>query len=120
MTQEEPAKSSKRRALVGRRYVVCPAITAEIRKSCRDEWKIIYEGGPFGPALWEQLKSLGRTTVLEASRLNPKMKDLWRIFGESVRVEGAMNGELLLAFYAQKGRSPARHRVENLLRAAFG
>ncbi len=105
---------NRRRAqLVGFTYRVCDSVTAEVRRSCRDEFKILYSGGPFGRAFWERLASLGETSVFEASRISPKMKDLIRVRGDGVRVEGALDGELVVAFFVSPKRR--RHEVEALL-----
>jgi hypothetical protein len=105
---------SRRERLAGFRYQV-GSIVAEVRKACRDELKILYSGGPFDDAAWDRLRTLGESSVFEASRLNPKMKDLVRIKAEGFRVEGARGGELVVAFYAPGHRARSRKRVEALL-----
>ena len=105
---------NRRERLVGFKYRVQNAIEAEVRKACRDELKILYTGGPFGAEVWERLGALGTVDVFEASRLSPKMKDIVRVRGEGIRVEGARDGELVVAFFSQGFRA-ARHRVEALL-----
>ena len=105
---------SRRERLVGFKYRVRGALDAEVRKACRDELKILYTGGPFGEDVWQRLSTLGELTVFEASKLNAKMKDIVRVRGEGVRVEGAKDGELLVAFFAEGFRG-ARRRVEALL-----
>lgn len=64
--------------------------------------------------MWQRLSVLGDVHVFEASRLNPKMKDIVRIRGPGVRVEGARDGELVVVFLDQRARS-SRRRVEALL-----
>ena len=107
---------SRRERLVGFKYRVSDGVAAEVRKGCRDELKILYSGGPFGRAVWATLAALGQTSVFEASKISPTMKDLIRIRGEGVRVEGALDGELVVAFFAAGQRARARHAVEALLR----
>lgn len=107
--------ATRRERLVGFRYRPRGALDAEVRKSCRDEWKIYYSGAVFDDAVWARLASLGSMSVLEASKLNPKMKDLIRIAGPGFRVEGARGGEMLLVFYTPPRGLRARHRVEALL-----
>ena len=104
-----------RERVVGFRYRVSEGIEAEVRKSCRDEVKILYAGGPFDAAAWARVATLGPTHVFEASRINPLMKDLVRVQGDGVRVEGARDGSLVVAFYAPGRRGRARRRLEALL-----
>lgn len=92
---------------------------AEVRRSCRDELKIIYDAARFDAAEWDALGRLGETRVLRASLINPKMKDVYRVYGEALRLEGALGGQTLLAFFARKGKLAARHRLEAVLRT-FG
>lgn len=106
---------ARRERLAGFRYSVGSAIVGEVRKACRDELKILYSGGPFEADTWERLSALGQVSVLEASKLNPKMKDLVRIRAEGFRVEGAKGGALVVAFYAPGHRARSRKRVEALL-----
>lgn len=107
---------SLRERLVGHRYEVCAGLVAEVRKSCRDELKILYEGGPFDDGVWERLRSLGPLEVFEASKLNPAMRDIIRLRGEGVRVEGARAGALLVVFFKRPRQVGLRRRVEALLR----
>lgn len=107
---------TRRERLVGHRYAVSPGITAEIRKSCRDEVKILYVGGPFDDAVWERLRALGPLEVFEASKLNPAMKDLLRLPLGACRLEGARGGELLVAFFGRPRAPGLRRRLEALLR----
>lgn len=93
------------------REVECRTMGA---KACRNELKILYTGGPFGADVWERLGALGSVEVFEASKLSAKMKDIVRVRGEGVRVEGARDGELVVAFFSE-GFRRARHRVEALL-----
>jgi hypothetical protein len=106
---------SRRERLAGFKYQV-GSIVAEVRKACRDELKILYSGGPFGDATWDRLRTLGESNVFEASKLNPKMKDLVRIKAPGFRVEGARDGELVVAFFEPGHRTRSRKRVEALLR----
>ncbi len=106
----------RRERLVGFKYRVADVVEAEVRKSCRDEFKILYSGGPFGSAVWQRLSALGALSVFEASKINRHMKDLVRVQGEGLRVEGAVDGELVVAFFARGGRGANRHRLEALLR----
>ena len=109
---------NRRERLVGFRYRASSSIEAEVRKACRDELKILYSGGPFGAAVWEQLATLGPLDIFEASKLSPKMKDIIRVRSEGLRVEGARGGALLVAFFAPGHRARARKRLERLLAAA--
>lgn len=104
---------TRRERLVGFRYRA-GNVDAEVRKACRDELKILYTGGPFGEAVWRRLATLGEVNVFEASKLNPKMKDLVRVRASGLRVEGARDGELVVAFYAPSHRRE-RKRVEALI-----
>lgn len=106
--------ASLRERLVGHRYRV-GAVTAEVRKSCRDELKILYSGGPFDDALWEKLRAFGPLEVFEASKLSPVMKDLIRLKAEGLRLEGARGGELLVAFFPRPRKPGIRRRLEALL-----
>lgn len=110
----------RRERLAGFRYSVGGAVVAEVRKACRDELKILYSGGPFEGDTWARLGALGQVSVFEASKLNPKMKDLVRIRAEGFRVEGARGGELVVAFYEQGHRARSRKRVEALLAGVIG
>ena len=101
--------------LVGFKYRVTDSVEAEVRKSCRDEFKILYSGGPFDAALFEKLATLGPTSVFEASKISPKMKNLIRIHGHGVRVEGAIDGAMIVAFFDARHRSARRHALERLL-----
>ena len=105
---------NRRERLVGFKYRVKNALEAEVRKACRDELKILYTGGPFGAEVWERLSALGTVDVFEASKVSAKMKDIVRVRGEGLRVEGARDGELVVAFFAE-GYRGARRRVEALL-----
>lgn len=107
----------RRERLAGFRYRV-GALVAEVRKACRDELKILYSGGPFDDAAWARLRTLGEASVFEASRINPKMKDLVRIKAPGFRLEGARGGELVVAFYEPGHRTRSRKRVEALLSAS--
>ncbi|MDX2010290.1 MAG: hypothetical protein SFW67_08875 [Myxococcaceae bacterium] len=107
-----------RERLVGQRYVVSPSIWAEVRKSCRDELKILYGGGPFDDATWTKLDTFGRREVFEASKLNPAMRDLFRVHGPGLRLEGARGGELLVAFFLRPRAASLRRRLEDTLRQA--
>ncbi len=109
--------SQRRQGLVGFKYRVGDAIEAEVRRSCRDEFKILYVGGPFGRLAWARLGTLGQTSVFEASKISPKMKDVMRVRAEGVRVEGALDGEVVIAFFTEHRRSERRHALEALLRA---
>jgi hypothetical protein len=107
---------TRRERLVGFKYTPRgTAVVAEVRKSCRDELKILYSGAVFDDAVWKRLATLGEVNVLEASKLNPAMKDLVRIKGDGVRVEGARNGELVVAFFAPGRRGLWRKRIERML-----
>ena len=107
--------ATRRERLVGFKYRPRGALDAEVRKSCRDEWKIFYSGAVFDDAAWARLATLGRVNVLEASKLNPRMKDLIRVYGEGVRVEGARGGDTVIVFYSPPRGLRARHHVEALL-----
>ncbi|MFT3711087.1 MAG: hypothetical protein QM817_25955 [Archangium sp.] len=108
---------TRRERLVGFKYTPRgTAVVAEVRKSCRDELKILYSGQVFDDAAWTRLGTLGEVSVLEASKLNPAMKDLVRIKGDGLRVEGARGGELVVAFFAPGRRGTWRKRVERMLR----
>ena len=105
---------TRRERLAGFKYLARGRIPAEVRKACRDELKILYTGGPFGSDVWERLSTLGDVNVFEASKLNAKMKDIVRIRAAGVRVEGARDGELIVAFFAEGSRRQ-RHRIEALI-----
>ena len=109
---------NRRERLVGFRYRPSPTIEAEVRKACRDELKILYSGGPFGAAVWERLATLGPLDIFEASKVSPKMKDIIRVRTEGMRVEGARDGALIVAFFAAGHRTRSRKRLEKLLAAA--
>lgn len=111
--------SLRRDRLVGHRYRVA-GLDAEVRKACRDELKILYLGGPFGPKAWAALAALGAVDVLEASKLNPRMKDVYRVRGATLRLEGALGGNTLHAFFGRSRRSASRHAVERALAGCFG
>lgn len=96
------------------------ALRAEVRKSCRDELKILYSGTTFDDAVWERLRSIGELNVFEASRVSPKMKDIIRVKADGVRVEGARGGELLVAFFAPGARGVWRKKLERLLTGSRG
>ncbi len=100
---------------MGFHYRPLGALDAQVRKSCRDEWKIFYSGAVFDDAAWARLATLGTLSVFEASRFNPKMKDLMRVHGAGVRVEGARGGDTVIVFYVPPRGLRARHRVEALL-----
>lgn len=87
-----------------------------MRKSCRDEWKILYSGATFGDDVWRRLAALGTLNVFEASRLNPRMKDMLRVYGDGVRIEGGRDGDLLVVVFA--GGLRQRRRVEALIAGA--
>jgi hypothetical protein len=108
--------ASLRERLVGHRYQVGQGLVADVRKSCRDELKILYEGGPFDDGVWERLRSLAPLEVFEASKLNPAMKDLVRLSARGVRLEGARGGALVVAFFKRPRPVGLRRRVEALLR----
>lgn len=105
---------TRRERLVGFKFRARGALDAEVRKACRGELKILYSGGPFGDDVWQRLSALGELHVFEASKINPKMKDLVRVRGTGVRVEGARGGELVVAFFDERARR-SRRRVEALL-----
>lgn len=107
--------TTRREKLVGFKYRPRGALTAEVRKSCRDEWKILYSGAVFGDDVWRRLSSLGTASVFEASKLSPSMRDLIRVHGEGLRIEGARNGELIAVFYLPPTSMRVRHRVEALI-----
>lgn len=107
---------TRRERLVGFKYRPHGRVDAEVRKSCRDEWKILYSGTTFGDEVWKRLASLGEVSVFEASKLNPKMKDVLRVHGDGVRVEGGRDGELLVVVFA--GGLRQRRRVEALITGA--
>jgi len=104
-----------RERLVGHRYQL-GAVTAEVRKSCRDELKILYSGGPFDDAVWARLRTFGPLEVFEASKVSPVMKDLIRLKGDGLRLEGARGGALLVAFFPRPRPPGVRRRLEAMLR----
>lgn len=106
---------SRRERLVGFQYRPAPGLNAEVRKSCRDELKILYTGGPFDRAAWERLSVIAPLQIFEASKLNPRMKDIVRVHADGLRVEGARDGELVVAFFAPSRRREWRKRLEALL-----
>jgi hypothetical protein len=106
---------TRRQRLVGFTYQTRGALKAEVRKSCRDELKILYSGRAFDAAVWDRVASLGAVNVFEASKLNNRMKDLVRVHGsDGLRIEGARDGELVVVFFAPAARR-LRKRVEALL-----
>jgi hypothetical protein len=88
----------------------------EVRRSCRNELKLVYDTPPLSRANWDRLASLGTAQIFEASRINPAMKDLVRVAGTAMRFEGAVGGTLLVAFFKGPGRLGARHALERRLR----
>lgn len=106
---------SHRERLVGHRYEVAPGLVAEVRKSCRDELKILYDGGPFDAAVWERLRAFGPLEIFEASKFNPQMKDIVRLRAAGLRLEGARGGALLVAFFLRPRPVGVRRRLEALL-----
>lgn len=111
---------TRRDRLRGKRFRLGPTLEAEVRRSCRDELKLVYEAPAFPRAVWERLARLGRAEVFEASRLNPAMHDLFRVSCPGMRLEGAVDGTVLLAFFRGKGRLGARHLLQRVLIEAFG
>lgn len=108
---------SRRERLAGFSYAPrdCGPLRAEVRKACRDELKILYSGTRFDDGVIERLRSIGEVSLFEASRFNPSMKDLFRVKADGIRVEGARNGELVVAFFAPGHRGRWRKRLERLL-----
>lgn len=104
-----------RERLVGHRYQL-GEVTAEVRKSCRDELKVLYSGRPFDDAIWEKLRQLGSLEVFEASKISPSMKDIIRLKGEGLRLEGARGGALLVAVFPRPRPPGVRRRLEALLK----
>lgn len=111
---------TRRDRLRGRRFSVGTQVQAEIRRSCRDELKLIYEATAFSRETWERLAKLGQTEVLEASKINPAMRDLFRVQAQGMRFEGAVGATSMLAFFRGPGRLRARHLLQRALREAFG
>ena len=103
--------------MVGLKYRVGDQIEAEVRRSCRDEFKILYLGGPFDRFAWERIATLGEMSVYEASKISPKMRDVMRVRADGLRVEGALGGEVVLAFLSEHRRSQRRHALEAMLKA---
>ena len=108
--------SARRRSLVGLKYRVGDQIETEVRRSCRDEFKILYLGGPFDSPAWERIATLGEASLYEASKISPKMKDVMRVRADGMRVEGALGGDVVLAFFSEHRRSQRRHALEALLK----
>ncbi len=111
---------TRRERLQGHSYALANGIRVLVRRSCRDELKLIYEAPCFDEALLDEalLKELARrgsASVLRASKINPAMKDLYRIALPGVRLEVAAGGGSLLAFFKGFGRLRARHELEALL-----
>jgi hypothetical protein len=112
---------TRRDRLRGHRYVPVPGVQAEVRRSCRDELKVFYEAPAGLPRpLWTALAALGTASVLEASKIHPTMKDLFRVAAPGMRFEGAVGGTVLTAFFKGRGRLRARHVLERALAAALG
>ncbi len=109
----------RRDRLRGHTFVPAPGLTASVRRSCRDELKIVYEAERLPLALWESLAVLGTAEIFRASAINPAMKDLFRVKGEALRFEGAVEGTALIAFFRGRGRLRARHLLEQLLKRWF-
>lgn len=110
---------TRRDRLRGRRFQLGPGLEAEIRRSCRNELKIVYEAQAFSRSVWERLATLGRAEVFEASRLNPAMRDLFRVACPGMLLEGAVEAGVLTALFRGPGRLGARHRLQQVLREAF-
>ncbi|MBL8909093.1 MAG: hypothetical protein JNM17_00180 [Archangium sp.] len=108
---------TRRERMVGFSYTPLGggALRAEVRKACRDELKILYTGTTFDDSVWERLRSIGELNVFEASKLNAAMKDIVRVKGEGLRVEGVRDGELVVAFFAPGARGVWRKKLERLL-----
>lgn len=107
----------RRDRLRGRRFTLASGVQAEVRRSCRDELKVIYEGACFDEQVWKTLAALGVCERFEASRINPRMKDLFRVRGPGFLLEGACGANTLQALYLAPGRLKARHRLEAALNA---
>ena len=106
----------RRDRLRGARFQVGAGVTAEVRRSCRNELKVLYEAESFSGATWEALSALGSASYLRASQLNPAMSDLCRVtLAGGALLEGAVGGRLLVALYRGRGRLQQRHQVERLL-----
>lgn len=81
--------------------------------------KVIYETGAFDSAFWESIAHLGQLEIQRVSQIHPVMKDLARIRGDNFRLEGAIGGPSLFAFFGLHGKLAHRHQVERALRAAL-
>lgn len=106
---------NRRDRLRGHRIELGPGVTMEVRRSCRNELKLVYDTPPLPRDAWDRLAKLGSASVLEASKINPAMKDLFRVQCPAMRFEGAVGGTLLVAFFKGRGRLGARHALEKLL-----
>jgi hypothetical protein len=93
-------------------------LTLEVRRACRDELRVVYGGASFDEQVWAALGKLGTLEVLAASRLNPRMKDVMRVRGAGFRLEGALAGPYLHAFFSLPSAGVRRHRVQGALEAA--
>jgi hypothetical protein len=108
--------SPRRDRLRGARFQVGAGVTAEVRRSCRNELKVLYEAESFPGVTWEALSTLGSASYLRVSQLNPAMSDLCRVtLAGGALLEGAVGGRLLVALYRGRGRLQLRHQVERVL-----
>jgi hypothetical protein len=107
---------NRRQRLTGRRIALAEGLTVEVRRSCRDELKLVYDTPPLPREAWVRLAELGSASVLEASRINPAMRDLYRVSCTGMRFEGAVGGALVVAFFKGPGRLGARHRLDAVLK----
>ena len=106
---------TRRDRVRGRKLELGGGLSAEIRRSCRNELRLVYQGRAFTLELWEQLSQLGRAEVLRASAIHPAMKDLFRVHASGFIAEGAVEGTHLTATFRGAGRLGARRALEQVL-----
>ncbi len=106
---------TRRDRVRGRKLELGGGLSAEIRRSCRNELRLVYQGRAFTLELWEQLSQLGRAEVLRASAIHPAMKDLFRVHASGFIAEGAVEGTSLTATFRGAGRLGARRALEQVL-----
>jgi hypothetical protein len=105
-----------------RGYSFTPAlgVQAHVRRACRNELRILYEAPAYTKEVWAKLGAMGRLEVFETSRINPSMKDLYRVRAPGVLLEGSEQGQVLVATFIPPGKLRGRHQLERLLKEVFG
>ncbi len=88
-----------------------------MRRSCMNELRLVYRGPRFDDGVWRALAPLGTYECFEASKISPRLHDLCRIRAPGLLLEGARDGDVLIATYAPPAKLAARHRVEATLKS---